>query len=215
MNLSFLEGRIGGFPVWVWGLIVVGGGLALAWVIRRGTGAKASSVTGGTLGQASIAPTDPNIDPYTGVPYTIESQINPSTGLPAYYGGPGVDASASPGSSSGTYSLTTRAAGSIPSLKTWDQQHPQGIIARSTPSGAGSPITVPYGSSVQISGPPIAGQFSNGTALWYPLASGGYISAVDVASQGGAIGGATVYQATPYWPQMLDVSAATAKGAQG
>lgn len=84
MNLEFLSRDIGGLPAWAWGLIVGGGALGLVIFLRRQQGGP-----GSTLGQNNQAPTDPTyggvIDPFTGVPYSIESQVNPATGLPNYY----------------------------------------------------------------------------------------------------------------------------------
>lgn len=88
MNLSFLTQKLGGLPVWAWGLLVAGTGVAVWFFIRKQGG-------GATLG-SSQQPNDPNIDPNTGVPYSIEEAINPATGLPAYYGGPGVDPNIAP-----------------------------------------------------------------------------------------------------------------------
>lgn len=88
---ELLNARILGMPAWLVGGVVIGGGLALAWYIRRGRGSGS-----GALGQnsaASAAPADPNIDPNTGVPYSVEEATNPATGLPAYYGTPGLDGS--------------------------------------------------------------------------------------------------------------------------
>ena len=88
--MTFLQGTISGIPVWVW--IIAGGAVVvgIVWWMRR----QQSGTTGsGVLGQntTATATPDPNIDPYTGVPYSIEEATNPATGLPAYYGGPGVD----------------------------------------------------------------------------------------------------------------------------
>lgn len=91
---ELLSRDIGGLPAWAWGLIVLGGGIGLFFFIRRQSGSSGS--TSGALGQNSssaAAPDMSQIDPNTGIPYSIESQTNPATGLPAYYGGPGVDQS--------------------------------------------------------------------------------------------------------------------------
>jgi hypothetical protein len=83
--MALIEGFFGrlfaGLPIWVW-LLIVGGGLLLAFVILPRFTGKSGSSSSSATGTAN----DPNIDPNTGVPYNIESQINPATGLPAYYG---------------------------------------------------------------------------------------------------------------------------------
>lgn len=71
-----------GLPMWAW--VLAGGGaiLVVIYLKRRQGASSDQSVTGGPSG--SNVPS--TIDPYTGVPYSIESAVNPATGLPAYYG---------------------------------------------------------------------------------------------------------------------------------
>jgi hypothetical protein len=74
--MDFLMQQIGPFPLVVWAGIVVGGALLAWWLSRR---------LGGGGGARANAPTaDPNIDQTTGLPYTVENQTDPRTGLPVY-----------------------------------------------------------------------------------------------------------------------------------
>jgi hypothetical protein len=79
--------QIGPLPLWGWAVIAVAGG-GVAYYLYK----KRSGPTGGASGLGgNPAAVDQNIDPNTGTPWSIESAINPATGLPAYYGGPGID----------------------------------------------------------------------------------------------------------------------------
>ena len=78
-----------GLPLWAW--VLAGGGAILVVIyLKKRQGTTDQNVTGG----GGIAPVPATIDPYTSVPYSIESAINPATGLPAYYG---VGSSGAPG----------------------------------------------------------------------------------------------------------------------
>lgn len=79
---SFLTRRVFGMPLWLVGGIVIIGGVALALYIRG----RNQTPSGQALGQSgSTGIGDPNIDPNTGVPYSVEDAIDPNTGLPAYF----------------------------------------------------------------------------------------------------------------------------------
>ena len=76
---------------------------------------------------------------------------------------------------------------SLASTTAYDTATPGGIPVRSTPGGKQTGVDA-YGSQVQISGPAVQGSSnlpgtSAGSTLWYPLASGGYVSAADIQSQ--------------------------------
>jgi hypothetical protein len=82
---------------------------------------------------------------------------------------------------------TIRARYSLAAVSTYDKNTPGGIPVRSTPGGKQTGVD-PFGSQVQISGPAVTGASnlpgtSAGSNLWYPISSGGYISAADIASQ--------------------------------
>lgn len=102
MNLEFLSKDLGGIPVWAWGLIVGGAGVGLFLFIRSQQSSSSGSTLGSSGGNNGSIDTS-QIDPNTGIPYTIESDINPATGLPAYYGGPGV--TSPPGTDTATSGL--------------------------------------------------------------------------------------------------------------
>lgn len=85
--MAVLQERIMGLPVWGWGLIILGGIAVAVWVLPKLGLGGIGGATGGTTGQTTSGGiSDPNIDPVTGVPYSVEEAINPATGLPAYYG---------------------------------------------------------------------------------------------------------------------------------
>lgn len=74
-------------PPWGW-VAVIGGGVLVAFVLPKFLGNQSvhsSDQTSPDAGTAN-AGLPSTIDPLTGVPYDIESQVNPATGLPAYYG---------------------------------------------------------------------------------------------------------------------------------
>lgn len=106
MNFDFLKRPIFGLPGWVVVGVVLIGGIGLFLFIRKSQGNSNAS----TLGQnpTGPAPDLSQIDPYTGVPYSIEGQTNPATGLPAYYGGPGVDQNPPPTTNPGPSGPTQR-----------------------------------------------------------------------------------------------------------
>lgn len=79
---GFLTRRVFGMPLWLVGGIVIIGGVALALYIR-GRNAGPSEKALGQSGSSGVG--DPNIDPNTGVPYSVEDAIDPNTGLPAYF----------------------------------------------------------------------------------------------------------------------------------
>lgn len=85
--MEFLREYTGPLPNWVWIAAIVLGitGYFLWQRFKGNSSADSASSNAGT----SQAANDPNIDPNTGVPYNIESQIDPKTGLPAYYSNPG------------------------------------------------------------------------------------------------------------------------------
>lgn len=104
--LRLFEGSLAGLPMWAWGLILAGG-IAAAFLLPK----LRKSTTSSSLGSGQTTPTDPNIDPNTGVPYAIESAINPSTGLPAYYGS-GFTSNPGAGASGGTATTPNTTVGS-------------------------------------------------------------------------------------------------------
>lgn len=215
-----------GMPLWVW-VIVVAGGVILAIYIRRNVGSSSAS---GSLGQNAAGQqsvTDPNIDPYTGVPYSIEEAINPATGLPAYYGGPGVDATGSgsgpsssgSGSSSGggvlpigptrprsQQTLLVRAQNALAGAGSWDQTHAGPPVDPNAPGNTNGQFVVPFGASVTQTGPAVQGpanKLASGqsSAMWYPIAyqgQTGYISALDVQTGGAAAAGGASGPQVPF-----------------
>lgn len=81
---QFLHGRILGLPAWLVGIAVVGAGVGIYLIIKHRAGSSSGS-GGGVLGQNTNAqPSDPNIDPNTGVPYAVEEATDPNTGMPVY-----------------------------------------------------------------------------------------------------------------------------------
>ena len=195
MNLDFLQGEIGGLPKWAWGLIVIGGGIGLYLFIRHQQGGGASSA----LGQQAATPIDTSqLDPYTGVPYNIESSTNPATGLPAYYGGPGVDPATqtptptpTPTPSSGNKVTTTTGSQNLQQYAAAYGTTPSNIYYNNLNSWLKSPgnyqkyltAPIPAGKSLYLAG-----------ATQYPAPTGS--------------GPSGPYQATPFWPVMTDVQAA-------
>lgn len=74
-------------PAWGW-VAVAGGVIVVAFVLPRFIGNQSVHSADQTATDAGTpnAGLPSSIDPLTGVPYDIESQVNPATGLPAYYG---------------------------------------------------------------------------------------------------------------------------------
>lgn len=76
---------------------------------------------------------------------------------------------------------------SSPTVTSYDTTH-AGVPIRSAPAANSTDTTsyAPFGSKIQVTGPAISGSSNlggnNGTAFWYPVAGGGYISAFDVQS---------------------------------
>lgn len=84
--MNELQARLGPLPLWGWLVagVALGGAALLFWKRQKGTSG------GTTLGQSQQSGPQPNynyssLDPLTGVPYSVESQVNPNTGLPNYY----------------------------------------------------------------------------------------------------------------------------------
>jgi hypothetical protein len=90
---QLMSAKLGPVPVPLVIITVVAG---VGYLIYKRN--KASSGGNQGLGNNGTPP-DPRIDPTTGVPWDIENQINPNTGLPNYYGGPGIDTGANAGAS--------------------------------------------------------------------------------------------------------------------
>lgn len=89
---EFLKTQIGPFPLWIW--LIAGAGVAAFFVIPRlmnrssANSPAASDQTSTDAGTAAINTlSSAGIDPYTGIPYSVESSTNPATGLPNYYNG--------------------------------------------------------------------------------------------------------------------------------
>lgn len=130
--MNFLSQSFGGMPLWIWGVILAGG-IALAYFGPKLLGGLTGSSNQGGSSQATLPS---NIDPVTGVPYSVEESINPGTGLPAYYG---------TGPSTGTTSGPTPSWGNTPIV---GQQPVQGYpvifpISGGGGSKYGGPIYIP------------------------------------------------------------------------
>lgn len=173
--LESLSRTFGGIPPWliVGGVVVIVGAVVLWPRISGALG------LGGSAGGGSGTPIDPTaggqIDPYTGVPYTIESQINPATGLPAYYGtgSGGVESgTGSTGSSTGSGSGGTSTAGTSTSAPTSDAAAPvqQG---QNGGNGKGHAVTTPYASYPGQALPSGAHQQQPGHNYSYPAPPAG------------------------------------------
>lgn len=87
--MTFLQSRLGPFPVWVWGVVLIAG-VVVFIIVRRMQNGNTTNASG-TLGQNTagqvnpLNPTnDPALDPNTGIPYSIEEMVDPNTGLPYY-----------------------------------------------------------------------------------------------------------------------------------
>ena len=102
--MEFLQRQIGPFPVWAWGLIVIGGAIVGYIIIKKYTSSTAqngantggSTLGGNPSGQGGSPSLPSEIDPLTGVPYTVEEQVDPNTGIPFYYTYPNGSAPPSP-----------------------------------------------------------------------------------------------------------------------
>lgn len=226
--MEILQQRILGMPLWVIAIVVGGAGIGLAYVLKKNSGSTSGAQT---LGQ-SAQPVPSEIDPYTGVPYNIESQPNPNNnGLPAYYGGPGVDSPvtptptdpgpvAHPGPNPIPGPLPapapTPAPGTTIRLKDtsgqfayWDNTHPQGIPIRPTPGSTQITGYAGYGTPITLSSQnPVTAQYNNQGQYvgWYPVQGGGWVQSVDVVQP--KTGTGPVDQATPWWPIMSDIVSA-------
>src|SRR5215475_8319936 len=78
--LEALKGETFGVPNWL--LVGIGGvGIAVfaPKLLKKFTGGGDEK---GGLGNTAGVSTDPNIDPNTGVPWSVENAIDPNTGLP-------------------------------------------------------------------------------------------------------------------------------------
>jgi len=82
---TLLTGKLFGIPNW---LLILGGGIGLAFIVPRFLGKsganKDNAGLGNSPGTGGSATTDPNLDPLTGVPWSVENAIDPETGLPYY-----------------------------------------------------------------------------------------------------------------------------------
>lgn len=211
MNFDILKRPIGGLPAWAWLGIVGGGAILLVWYLRKNS---SSSGSAGALGQSSSQNVDATyggqIDPYTGVPYSIESQTNPNTGLPAYYGGQGVDTTST--TAGGTQ---TGGAQTFVVTKT-------GASLETTPhdiNGGKNILTLPQGGILTFISGPTPDPGGSGKSYYLVDFNGkqGYVGSDAIAKQNTGGGPSaqqlTPYtsrnQATPYWPQMLDIQAAS------
>lgn len=183
---------LGPFPVWVWG-VGVALGLGVVWYVRTRSSASSSNSGGpGTLGSTPSGQQMPQydysgIDPFTGVPYTIEEQVNPNTGLPNYYNPQNP-------STGGGQQATIRARNTSGVTSQYDTSTPQGVPFDVSPGQYESEGWVPYGAVVTISGAAVQGpsNFQHGTPqeqavgsnVWYPIqynGQSGYVSAFDLA----------------------------------
>lgn len=171
--LEKAEGFLKKQPWYVWAGAAIGAGLVGYYVIKRRakpatTPAPASQATQGS------ALNGYQVDNMAGLPYGYDVSSGPTDNFPA------------PTSTSTVNSATqeqgiVRTRNSNPALSAYDQNHPEGVPIRQTPGGT-EEMSVPYGSEVQLAGPPINGPNMGGSSLWYPLSNGGYIGAVDITS---------------------------------
>lgn len=197
--MEILSRDMGGLPLWAWGIIVGGGGLALAWYLHR-QGGKSGALGQNAAGQAPQL--DPALyDPYTGVPLSIESATNPATGLPNYYNPPTPTQSPTPSPTGGGSNLLQNSRYTLPRDMTvvelakqfglahgWtdiaynqnNQSLEDGQFLKNTYNAKG-------GNTVKA-----------GTSVWIPTTQ-------MTTTQQSATGPSD--QATPYWPQMTDIHA--------
>ena len=222
---NLLTKSIGGLPAWAWALIVGGGGIALFLFIRHQRGGGGASGALGQNSNASAPAIDTSqIDPYTGVPYSIEGATNPATGLPAYYGGPGVDqGTQNPAQAPSPTPTPTPSPSPTPSPA------PAPTPAPTPPPASHSYYTVAPGDTLSKIAPRVGvsttalGQANNAlltsTAAQHGIGGtsryGNYPRAWDYLYPGqklvipGPSGSGPVRgqsQATPYWPVMTDIA---------
>ena len=155
---NFFTRQVFGFPVWLWGgIIVVGVGLAL-YMRKRQQNASNQTGTGTQTTTSGAANLPDTIDPLTGVPYNIESAINPQTGLPAYYGtGNSSPVSSNPGPSGGPVSSGSTG-------------NPPPVLAGSTGNALTGTMSVTgYGNPIVQSAAPGASQTSQPPVSTAPL----------------------------------------------
>lgn len=164
--MNFLQSKLGPFPVWVWGLVVIGG-VVVFIIVRKMQNGNTSGTS--TLGQNSagqvnpLNPTnDPNLDPNTGIPYQIEEAIDPNTGLPYYL--ELTNGATSPGQAGGGPQGATAAVPSIPSGPTGP--------AQPYPAPTSGPGTAP---GTMPASPYPGGPTASPPVLSYPGASPGTI----------------------------------------
>lgn len=201
---EFLRRPIAGMPAWVWLIVVVGGGVAVAIFIRRQGSSNSQSGTLGSNPGGQQAPGDySQIDPYTGVPYTIESQINPNTGLPAYYGGPGVDNNNAGSQISGPPAPPSGTPPPPPPSGTPPTPPVPGVTTGATSAGS----VLPGGSGGRGRMPPVAPPpGSHGGPIPPTGVPGGHGRPIPPIGVGGAA--AMEQQPTAYWPIPYDILAA-------
>ena len=232
MNLrSLLTKNMGGLPAWAWALLVGGGGLALFLFIRRqrggGGGGQSGALGANAAGQQQPIDTS-QLDPYTGVPYSIEGATNPATGLPAYYGGPGVDQTTPPTSppTPPTQPPTQQPSPTpTPAPAPAPTPTPPPIVSRTYTVVRGdtlSRIAPRYGlSTVQLGtannaalvaaaqahGVSGTSRYGDYPRAWDYLYPGEQLVIPRSGSMPAGTGGnpSTVFQATPYWPIMADL----------
>lgn len=189
---QLLYGRVFGLPVWVVGLVVIGGGIAAYFLFFR----HRSSSSSGTLGQSTQPPIDTSqIDPITGVPWTVEEQTNPNTGLPNYYNNTGNNGTTGPTAPGTSVTATTRGRQIGGLTGSYDAANPQGIPLDVAPGQYESGGFIPYGAQLTITGGPVQGPANNpqlGITTWYPVSyagQSGYVSAYDLAGYANQTGG--------------------------
>jgi hypothetical protein len=193
--MEILQQPIAGMPLWIWAIIVGGGGLALAWYLRR-QGSKSGALGQNAAGQ--MPQLDPSLyDPYTGVPLSIESATNPATGLPNYYN-PSTPQTAPSGAPTSGSPQLTNSRYTLPSDMTTNDLARQFGLRGGWADIAYNPNNAQLDSGTFLSEAYSAkgnNVIKKGTAVWIPTTQ----------MQGNVTGTGPTDQATPYWPQMTDV----------
>lgn len=180
---TLLHGRVGPFPVWlIAGVVVIGGVVFFIW--WRNNQANNSSNATPTN---SLNPTnDPNIDPNTGVPYSLEEMVDPNTGIPYYFennpGAPQPPAAPAPKPTPNPIKPTPKPKPKpCPKGYVWDSDHDKCVKSKS------SSVSVP-GQFGQL-GPPVSQKIGSG-----PSSDGMYTFTAGPSGQTSHIGGVAIDQ---------------------
>jgi hypothetical protein len=190
---DLLTKETAGLPNWAWvAVVIVGGGVGYLFV-RSNQGSSAGTSTTSADGSTDTSTAGANaVSQPSDTDYSQGlSSGNANGSSPVYVLSTSVPTSTTTTAGTATQQVTIRDRQTTGPSAAYDKTHPQGVPVHSGTSGQTPTVkTVPFASSVTVTGPAVIGAANTGngqggTVYWYPVQGGGYISSFDIVGIGG------------------------------